>query len=185
MFSVNVIVIVIVNQPSWSQVEDYDAEDDAEGEGRAVFLRWPLNLKSKLRGWYEVNQEWRCWALMQELREQTRLEEIMAQMEIVQLMTSVLSFIMFVFNMIFLSQSRWYWLPLGENVFWRVRHQGMVQSIHQGVYLNMNGSIVPLSQISMVQRVVTDLQNFFGHSIFRTAMVEAVQKSMLASSAEL
>ena len=26
-------------------MEDYDAEDDAEGEGRAVFLRWPLDLK--------------------------------------------------------------------------------------------------------------------------------------------
>ena len=44
-------VLVNVNQPSWSQVEDYDAEDDAEGEGRAVLLRWPLDLKSKLRGW--------------------------------------------------------------------------------------------------------------------------------------
>ena len=51
-------------------------------------------------------------------------------------------FTMFVFYMNLLPQSRWYWLPLGENVFWRVRHQGMVQSIHQGVYLNMNGSIV-------------------------------------------
>ena len=28
------------HQCSQAQVEDYDAEDDAEGEGRAVFLRW-------------------------------------------------------------------------------------------------------------------------------------------------
>ena len=97
MFSVN------VNQPSWSQVEDYDAEDDAEIEGRAVFLRWPLDLKSKLRAWYEVDQESWCGALMHELREQTRLEEIMAQMEIVQLMMTILSFTMFAYYMVFLS----------------------------------------------------------------------------------
>ena len=38
---------------------------------------------------------------MQELREQTKLVEIMAQMEIVQLMMTILSFTMFVFYMIF------------------------------------------------------------------------------------
>ena len=74
-----------------------EAVDDAEGEGRAVFLRWPLDLKPKLKGRYEVDQELWCGALMQELREQTGLEEIMAQMEIVQLMITILSFTMFVF----------------------------------------------------------------------------------------
>ena len=87
-------------------MEDYDAEDDAEGEGRAVFLRWPLDLKPKLKGRYEVDQELWCGALMQELREQTGLEEIMAQMEIESIIKTMpsltmLSFTILVFYMIF------------------------------------------------------------------------------------
>ena len=117
---------------------------------------------------------------MQELREQTRLEEIMAQMEIVQLMITILSFTMFAF---FLS------VEMILTSSWRKR---LLTSTTSG-----NGSehssrclfeferidLVPLSQISMVQRVVPDLQNFLGHTIFRTAIVESVQKSV--SSAEL
>ena len=94
-------VLVNVNQPSWSQVEDYDAEDDAEGEGRAVFLRWPLDLKpnSEINLRLTKNGDVGLWC--RSWGEQTGLEEITTQMEIVQLMTTILSFTMFVFYMFF------------------------------------------------------------------------------------
>ena len=105
----------------------------------------------------------------------------MAQMEIVQLMTTILSFTMFVFYMFFLS------VEMILTSSWRKR---LLTSTTSG-----NGSerssrcsfeyeqIVPLSQISIFQKVGPDLQNFLGHTIFRTAIVESVQKSV--SSAEL
>ena len=97
--------------------------------------------------------------------EQTRLVEIMAQMEIVQLMITILSFTMFVFYMFFLS------VEMILTSSWRKR---LLTSTTSG-----NGSehssrcLFEYERIdrtiSMVQGVLQDLQNFLGHTFFRTA----------------